>query len=564
MSIISVAVCFLLLLPPLDDAAELRSLAQNIESLSVLRAASAKGAAGALQNDPEAIFKFVRDEIAYENYSGVLRGSVGTLLARAGNSYDQAVLLKEILDAVGLRTRLARGRLPAESAEALLAAVGPRGIAETDLPDEDLQQLGIEADAWREQRELLSGRISAALAAAASIAADAGETSSWQASPHNPLDVARDYLWVQLYRDDRWTDLHPAFPRGGAPSLQPTGVINHVANTPRGLFHWVRLRLLADSGGKSVALLDKRIPSASAPARGISIHLDPRSGQEGILLEPSLRVGDLILRDAQLAVTPTTPLSNLALEITVLSPGERPRPLTLPISGRQPLDSGECGLVVDIAVVTGPPDFRSALGGEAQAFAWIASAAGGDEPQIEERLAAGGFLAPNPILARWAALLSRAWAHALPDVPVYLDSPAVACALYLPRKSGDSFTLRSAFAIASLRTAAPDEAAGARAAAVSRKLLERAAAECFEGAGGTDDAAIPLLHWTGPYSPPRVNGLQGELLRAISESGDAPGGIALYARRHLLSSSALASIIAAKPTDITAKLEKLLGTRKQP
>src|SRR2546423_2661626 len=75
--------------------------------------------AKAIGNNPDALFAFVRDEISYEPYVGYLRGARGTLMARAGNSLDRALLVSELFKASGYRTQLVRGILPKEKGDAL-------------------------------------------------------------------------------------------------------------------------------------------------------------------------------------------------------------------------------------------------------------------------------------------------------------------------------------------------------------------------------------------------------------------------------------------------------------
>ena len=77
--------------------------------------------AASLGRDPERIFRWVQEEIRYEPYSGILRGAKGTLLARAGNSADQAVLLADLLKASAVPVRYVTGSLDPTSRDALMA-----------------------------------------------------------------------------------------------------------------------------------------------------------------------------------------------------------------------------------------------------------------------------------------------------------------------------------------------------------------------------------------------------------------------------------------------------------
>lgn len=57
--------------------------------------------AAALENDPQKIFAFVRNNIRYEPRMGAQKGAVGALIDRSGTAFDQAQLLVELLRAAG-------------------------------------------------------------------------------------------------------------------------------------------------------------------------------------------------------------------------------------------------------------------------------------------------------------------------------------------------------------------------------------------------------------------------------------------------------------------------------
>lgn len=62
-----------------------------------------------LNYDPAAIFEFVHNNIAREWYSGAMKGALGTLEQRAGNSVDQASLLIALLRASSIPSRYVHG-----------------------------------------------------------------------------------------------------------------------------------------------------------------------------------------------------------------------------------------------------------------------------------------------------------------------------------------------------------------------------------------------------------------------------------------------------------------------
>ncbi|MCP3998814.1 MAG: hypothetical protein GY722_27640 [bacterium] len=64
-----------------------------------------------LGDSPARIFRFVHDEIALDPKWGSFTGSLGALWARSGTSWDQALLLRELLAAAGVDARLEWGEV---------------------------------------------------------------------------------------------------------------------------------------------------------------------------------------------------------------------------------------------------------------------------------------------------------------------------------------------------------------------------------------------------------------------------------------------------------------------
>ena len=76
-----------------------------------------------LDYEAEEILEFVRDEISFEAYAGLLRGAPGTLIARAGSALDQSVLAVTLLRNAGYEARIVRGTLNDADAQALVHQV---------------------------------------------------------------------------------------------------------------------------------------------------------------------------------------------------------------------------------------------------------------------------------------------------------------------------------------------------------------------------------------------------------------------------------------------------------
>lgn len=60
---------------------------------------------------PARIFRFVHDRIEWESYSGVAKGSLATLREGRGNDWDQALLLRDLLQARGYQSQIEWGKV---------------------------------------------------------------------------------------------------------------------------------------------------------------------------------------------------------------------------------------------------------------------------------------------------------------------------------------------------------------------------------------------------------------------------------------------------------------------
>ncbi len=195
--------------------------------------------AAALGNDPTRIFNWVRDEIAYEVYSGCLRGPRGTLLAMAGNSVDRATLVAALLRASGHRVRFARGTLPEVTAEELVRSIwARRPPLMMDTPARDA------ASRFSAAAKTLVAATRRDYAAIHQKLREAGRQlgTTPESTLEQLVDEARAHYWVQWLRDGTWTDLDPLFSDSAIGQTY-----THADETPdalnEDLFHHVELRV---------------------------------------------------------------------------------------------------------------------------------------------------------------------------------------------------------------------------------------------------------------------------------------------------------------------------------
>ncbi|KCZ94105.1 hypothetical protein [Hyphomonas johnsonii] len=247
-----------------DAARAIADAYRGLSSKIPLELYDVDGLAESLDYDVATAADFVRDNIAYDPYLGVMRGPEGTISASAGSSWDQAVLLAALINSMAGEAMIVKGTLEKKDAERLLQvsfkdraplATGlmvedvtealkpfvPRSrldeiIAEARDMEQNADENTLAAD--RDVSQLVKS-LSASLATAGiSIAqTDAAQTDRLVAQ------IAEEYVWVR-YRNtpnDPWVDVHPAFQNAAAPKVEPEQFI--AGTVPDDRLHKIEIRL---------------------------------------------------------------------------------------------------------------------------------------------------------------------------------------------------------------------------------------------------------------------------------------------------------------------------------
>jgi hypothetical protein len=226
---------------------------------------------------------------------------------------------------------------------------------------------------------------------------------------------------------------------------------------PMELHHWVRLRLFAEriveDGLQRFLVLDNRVLPAAVVGQRVSICLRPEQSGDKVILRPVLRAGDLSFSGEELSVQSSDgspvggSLTSLWLEISVLSPFQRPRTETITLADAFPaspdwrtrdekslektktLPDRALNVQVDLIVVSGWLSPAVCLERSALALRRI-FAASDILPLSAEAVEA--IRTTNPILLQWAYTLCTALSGDDSTARAYIDSPAIALVVYLP------------------------------------------------------------------------------------------------------------------------------------
>ncbi len=174
--------------------------------------------ADSFDDDPAKAFAFVRDSIRFEAYPGILRGPVGALAARAGNSEDRALLLGALLDAMDVKYRFAIGELDATSAQKVAARTFDAPTDPLDATDGSRVVTFDTSDiALRARRDDALLRLALG---------DRLDAATGGPAPDLSADV-RHHVWVQVAWGAEWLDEDPtlADAQPGQTLTTPTSVV---------------------------------------------------------------------------------------------------------------------------------------------------------------------------------------------------------------------------------------------------------------------------------------------------------------------------------------------------
>jgi len=165
-----------------------------------------------LDFDDLQIIDFMRGSIRFEAYEGLLRGAAGTLMSRAGNALDQAVLTATLLNEAAFEARIVHGALSDSEVERLLRSMWT-GEALTASATPTASAVASEL---RDELLTLDARSDMLAKVLLETMGPLGFAGIEGRLLERLRSEAASYFWVEyrLGPGDPWQSIHPAFSTG--------------------------------------------------------------------------------------------------------------------------------------------------------------------------------------------------------------------------------------------------------------------------------------------------------------------------------------------------------------
>lgn len=278
-----------------DDYAEARARLE--QGLASLRAAAAGlpdttvAAIGRRLRTPGACFEFVRQQVRFEPYAGVMRGSQGVLDAGGGNSAELCVLLRDLIAAgdSAMRMRFLLDGLADADAAALVdaamlrPAARPAGLAVGDAPAAVAAPGEGAAQRLRDMAAAAGQALARAEAAAQQLAPLLGQGAADDRAA--AIAASKQHVWLQCEHEGQWNSFDPVA------GLEPPAGARAVDALPAEWQHTLALALeverLQDGKLQREALFEGQWPVRELQGRAVEVLLLP----EGLSLPQLLRGG---------------------------------------------------------------------------------------------------------------------------------------------------------------------------------------------------------------------------------------------------------------------------------
>ncbi len=305
-----------------------------------------------LGNNPARTFAWVRDHTYWIPYHGILRGPVGVLMDRQGDSLDRALLLATMLKDEGQTVRLAHGTMASDRAARLMpalmsartirdaipktaASIGDVGqvAAKYQLDPESIRKtVAAQTAAHAQEQRLLDQRFGAQVrglvAAAGSPATNAG-----QAGIEKAVGALADHWWVDVQSGGSWKTWDLLMPNAGTAMAAADRTIDPV-QLPADLFHQITIRVVAEqwSGGTTSAKPALETTFRTADVIGLPISLQIAPGQSMTVFPAPGKDAAATLRDDVLSQHEWTPSLDIGKQHIVQNAITEGGTLTVPVN----------------------------------------------------------------------------------------------------------------------------------------------------------------------------------------------------------------------------------------